>query len=496
MKKSYILLGLLVLPLLASIKIINYFPDDAYFYLEIAKNIAGGNGITFGRVFDTNGFHPLWLCILVPTSYLFSGKATFLFTVFLAYTFLSIVAVLLLLDKMKSIINHYAALSIIPLSGILFCTGIVGTEAAISALTIVSSFYLVCLDNRRKYSHKRIVIIGVSVGLMMLARLDTVFIGGLVCLYLLYTSGIKKGLLAFLVSSLLVLTYIIFNIYNFGHLTPISGAVKSSFPYVGPHIGNTSFVHEIFTVGALFSAPFVLLGAKNKRIKGIVLVLVGGSFLQFAYHFLFSTSSSWYWYSVQSSIALGVCIPFVACSVSSVLEDITDLFNPKKITLSIVSIFIILSAVYINSKNSEERASEMIESIKVIENKVSDSSVVLAGDLPGMLGYYSDFKVVAVDGLTNNYEYFRHLRESGVSIYKEIGITHVFWRRGSRNSGVMQLDCKLGEWTDCRKGKINIYNRYHNDTFSGSIPIGAEYRILNKKMQEVNEHFTLWEYSL
>jgi hypothetical protein len=259
-------------------------------------------------------------------------------------------------------------------------------------------------------------------------------------------------------------------------------------------LGNTSIVHEVTAVGSLVSLPFVVSKAKNKRIKGIAIVLVIGSFLQFIYHFLFSTSSSWYWYSVQASIALGVCIPFVSHSILSNLEDATDFIYPKKVTLSILSLFVIVSSIYIIFKNDEERPEEMIESVKAIEGQVSDSSVVLAGDLPGMLAYYSDFKVVAVDGLTNNYEYFRRLRECGVAVYRKIGITHIFWRRGSRNSGVMQLECELGEWADCKKGQLKIYNRLHNDEFAGSIPITARSRLVNIKMPNVTEHFTLWRY--
>jgi len=494
MKKNYILLLFLPLPILAGPEIVNYYPDDAYFYLEIAKNISHGNGITFGGVLDTNGFHPLWLLSLVPISYLFPEESSFLLAVYFTHILLSGIAIYIFLEKTKTFISEYAYLSVIPLSGILFCTGLVGTESSLSALTIVSSFYFLYVGPKKDYSYKRSAAIGVFLGLMMLSRLDTFFIGGLACLYLLYFAGIKRSILTFLTCSILVLPYIFFNMHEFGHLTPISGAVKSTFPHVGSHLGNTSIVHEVTAVGSLVSLPFVVSKAKNKRIKGIAIVLVIGSFLQFIYHFLFSTSSSWYWYSVQASIALGVCIPFVSHSMLPNLEDAIDFIYPKKVTLSILSLFVIVSSIYIIFKNYEERSEEMIESVKAIEGQVSDSSVVLAGDLPGMLAYYSDFKVVAVDGLTNNYEYFRRLRECGVAVYRKIGITHIFWRRGSRNSGVMQLECELGEWADCKKGQLKIYNRLHNDEFAGSIPITARSRLVNIKMPNVTEHFTLWRY--
>ncbi len=43
-----------------------FFHDDAYYYFGIARHVAGGEGFTFDGIHPTNGFHPLWLLILVP----------------------------------------------------------------------------------------------------------------------------------------------------------------------------------------------------------------------------------------------------------------------------------------------------------------------------------------------------------------------------------------------------------------------------------------------
>ncbi|MEO7866042.1 MAG: hypothetical protein ABIU54_00230 [Candidatus Eisenbacteria bacterium] len=40
-----------------------YMADDAFYYFQIARNIATGLGPTFDGVHNTNGFHPLWLLI-------------------------------------------------------------------------------------------------------------------------------------------------------------------------------------------------------------------------------------------------------------------------------------------------------------------------------------------------------------------------------------------------------------------------------------------------
>ena len=46
--------------------IIASIPDDAFYYFEIARNIANGRNVTFDGETLTNGFHPLWVVFLTP----------------------------------------------------------------------------------------------------------------------------------------------------------------------------------------------------------------------------------------------------------------------------------------------------------------------------------------------------------------------------------------------------------------------------------------------
>src|SRR5581483_7482191 len=45
--------------------ITRYNADDMYYYLTIARQILAGNGISFDGLAPTNGFHPLYLLLLV-----------------------------------------------------------------------------------------------------------------------------------------------------------------------------------------------------------------------------------------------------------------------------------------------------------------------------------------------------------------------------------------------------------------------------------------------
>jgi len=49
------------------------FFDDAFYYFQIARNVAGGAGFTFDGLHVTSGFHPLWLMVQIPLFLLLPG---------------------------------------------------------------------------------------------------------------------------------------------------------------------------------------------------------------------------------------------------------------------------------------------------------------------------------------------------------------------------------------------------------------------------------------
>ena len=48
--------------------------DDAYYYFRIAQNIALGRGSTWDGIHSTNGYHPLWLLMLIPLYFILSDR--------------------------------------------------------------------------------------------------------------------------------------------------------------------------------------------------------------------------------------------------------------------------------------------------------------------------------------------------------------------------------------------------------------------------------------
>lgn len=57
--------------------LIHRVPDDGFYYLEIARRLARGEGPTFDGVNQTSGFHPLWEGLLVPVARAVPGDDAF-----------------------------------------------------------------------------------------------------------------------------------------------------------------------------------------------------------------------------------------------------------------------------------------------------------------------------------------------------------------------------------------------------------------------------------
>jgi hypothetical protein len=52
-------------------------PDDSFYYLEIARRAAAGEGFTFDGINSTSGYHPLWQWMLIPLAWMFPGEETY-----------------------------------------------------------------------------------------------------------------------------------------------------------------------------------------------------------------------------------------------------------------------------------------------------------------------------------------------------------------------------------------------------------------------------------
>lgn len=226
--------------------------DDAFYYFKTAQNIVEGNGITFDGIAQTNGFHPLWMIILLPIFTLARFDLILpLRLVIILQVVLGLGSALILYRLGRTLCSRWIAFlmaliwAFTPVIFEVVFKG--GTEAGINAffmLLLVWRFYRVSDQlTRGKVDFGQILILGFIATLTLLSRLDNVFLvfifGGwllirfwhppktdLVNLTSTIKWWLKLGMAYFapLVSALGI--YLLINQIYFGSAMPVSGKIK------------------------------------------------------------------------------------------------------------------------------------------------------------------------------------------------------------------------------------------------------------------------------
>jgi 4-amino-4-deoxy-L-arabinose transferase-like glycosyltransferase len=211
--------------------------DDAFYYFQIARNIATGHNVTFDGETLTNGFHPLWMAILTPL-YLLGGDRDL--SVHLGLTIASVLAagtVFLVYAIVRTLTGNpwasLAAATVYALHPYLIVEALNGMETALTVfmVALTTLLFLRIAVRSERTSLAGYAWLGVSAGLMILARTDTVFILPPLLLFLLvrergsyrWTSALTTGGLALLV----IAPWVIWNLVNFGTIVQVSGVAVS-----------------------------------------------------------------------------------------------------------------------------------------------------------------------------------------------------------------------------------------------------------------------------
>jgi len=215
--------------------------DDTFYYFKTALNVGRGLGSTFDGINRSNGYHPLWLGVLAVLGF-FVRDDMVLFTR-LAFT-LQIAAIWaggMLLARLRptggarvlwplslALANPFVA-------KIVLCGQETALQFLLSSVVLVGWWRLRAAG--RAGSTGPTVLLAIAAALLTLSRLDGAFFSGLVLAMPLVAPSESEragGLAARLRSTALglgvfaaaLLPYLAYNLVSFGHLMPVSGAIK------------------------------------------------------------------------------------------------------------------------------------------------------------------------------------------------------------------------------------------------------------------------------
>ena len=412
-------------------KLVNIIPDDASYYYKIAENLALGYGLTFDSIHITNGVHPLWLILITPfflLERLGINREIIFRILFLFQTVLQVSAAFLLFKAVRSFVNSNSA--VIIAASFLYLIIIRFSNGLESALF----FFMIALLIRyfisiNKSSHWFVA--GIIAGLCILTRLDFIFIVPVFIIISVIDYKTQKyltlGSAAWFVLGvfILFLPYIIFNQIIFGHLIPISGALKAgtgfSFHSV---LENFKFLYKPYMlVYPLASLYLIFYWSRINKVEDSSPVLKNYRFILLLLCltvFLHSVHNAFFmkWGQFDWHFAL-----YPATAIFILAEPVNYLIN-KFIRLQylIVISFLILviGFVYIRSascKSYPKGWTEVIYDAAVWTRNNTFKNDILAMKDTGHFAFFSGREVINLDGLVNSFGYQEVLKEKKLNKY-------------------------------------------------------------------------------
>jgi hypothetical protein len=429
--------------------------DDAYYYFGIGQNIAEGNGPTFDGEHFTNGYHPLWMGVVVLIYKLFPESLTTPIIILQIIGLLLFLGTLilfwLLLNKItdnKWLIYTILVLYILNPFNMAFPTDVLETSLAVFFLTLFLWYLVRLIESPEKLSlYAILALVG---GFMVLARNDYGLFVLAAFIYILVTQRTKllqKSLVFLAIFSVIISPWFLYNVYNFESVFPTSGlayttinheiflrtprsetriffwgayqfskTVTALLTYIGIPLPpyNRDPIQQLFE-NFIYLAVLILFiwlikkkerlpDLKNSFLKnplGKALMVIGIAFLIFT--FIHSAirwgSRPWYYSSLPLLSALAITL---------ILENVFQFQNWSKrmIYITTLSVIILLSAHY--SIYSKQLSFYLMPSKQPLPNFIAAQwinenlpNARIASFNSGILGYYTKPFVMNSDGLVN-----------------------------------------------------------------------------------------------
>lgn len=414
-------------------RILQRFPDDAFFYIKTANNIARGLGPTFDGVSPTNGFHPLYLLLL-------SALARFVpltggggvIAVYCLDAVLLLLGLLLVNRALAGLglAESWRAAAVLAVGGFIL-PSFFGTEVRLSFALLW--LYLWCLQSPWRGNLWGRAAVGGAAMLLCLARLEMVLYVGLVSLVALALPawrdrewrraglalawGMGPTLLAFA-------AYSAYNLSAFGHLTSVSSWLKVGFPGA---LRTGWWPHARWDVQMALLALFaggvtllILLGrwrrrgaldAAQERLQALGLASALFFVLYPLFMVLFSTlgPARWYFPAPLSLLAGAATV-----AAAYLLGASPGLAQRRSHRLGLVALALVLAIlVPLDCRKLATLPTYQLAGRHLGEwiarNLPADARVFVSDD-SGVVGYCSERAVINGDGLINNFEYQDYLR--------------------------------------------------------------------------------------
>ena len=462
------------------IRDVNY--DDSFYYFQIAYNLSQGKFSTFdGGITQTNGYHPAWMLLITPFYWLFD-KETALFGI-KAFEIMLVAGgvALIALAAWLSRLAWPLLLAALPMLYRNPLELLWGLEAAAAMFALALLILAVCLYMRSPERWKwhlaaiafalpwaRIEYIAVS--LAVTAALCAIEWSRQErrALSLSALANIRRAYIPLIGAAAGILVYFAYNRLAFGSVLPVNALTKQAwsqdkwaqqggYDFI-QNFGDTLrlgvFDYELliaFEICAYLLLIWQFALRSNERRDWLLLAfmvgvfgLAAGHIAKFAQSVLIMHPNDAYrmWYFVPAYLMAALIIPVrLYIAIYLIRRFLAPRWRIASNVLS-VGVFVIGAALllaragfsepfrWVDQKSEDIYLDPQISAymgMQIVNRALPEGSVIGVKSA-GIMGYFSRFPVVNLDGLVNSYDFFhaRHIiRTEGINFYRRYSVTHL-----------------------------------------------------------------------
>lgn len=411
-------------------------PDDAYYYFQVARHVASGQGSSFDGLEPTNGYHPLWMIVCSTVALALGvgpdgpGQSFLFIRVMLAIQALlfGAGAALLLVSLRGWGAGAMALAAAAAGTPFLFYFASDGLESGLVILGLGG--WLAFAAHTRVYTAPpslRDVAHGALLSLMALARLDLALMATVAGLALLlpvagtppWRERLAKFAAAALPGLLMASVYTIVNGTHFDTVVPISVQLKSTFPAPVMDVGRLAGELPGITAGlaAVAGAGWLFLRSAGEetpmRLPWLVVAVY--TLLHLANTLLFVGWGIHHWH-FASEYVLG------AAAAAAILGPMVDRLptwgrrGAGALVLAAMAGGLALSISLPLARPDYAFQRQSMEAAAWAREHLPENALVGMTDC-GAFGYFRGGGVVNLDGVINNRAYQEALRINGLGSY-------------------------------------------------------------------------------
>lgn len=411
--------------------VVNVVPDDGFYYFKIARNIVDGAGSTFDGVELTNGYHPLWMVVILPLFALFGDDAAMRLSLLLCGMLFIASGALLWSIAYRWGLSRTArmiGLGFWLYNPFLLFEMMNGLETALATFLLLSTFLMI---ETRGASVRGSLLVGLLMGTAVLARLDfAIYAVGFFVWYAVrpaiaqperlrqvaaYSCAVAAlflpwfafnytayNMLATSASSInpMVTRELILSDNGFSKFALVKGTVSAVYDQAEFVVRSTGAAEIVLiALGVVVLARiFSLQGAVARREPGLFLL---GSFVLYFFVNTAGRLTGRTWYFVLISV-------FAAYVVAEMIDVVRARIAAGTVRTAMVSSIVVLIVgsffLRLNSDVLGRHAAQihMLETSQWLQTNLEAGSKVAVFN-SGIVGFFApDIRVINIDGLVNN----------------------------------------------------------------------------------------------